>query len=125
MRLADRPHYIYRHFAPCGTLLYVGLTVHPTVRPWVRWQRPWVDDTIRVEVSGPLDRADALAGERRAIRDEEPVHNKRMNNGNVTASERYWDDASASMTDEDWKLADAHVISVLSDALAPALGRAS
>lgn len=88
MNLDGRPHYIYRHYDADGVLLYVGLTVNPDRRPHERRERPFLKASVRCAISAPMSRAEALAAERAAIRDELPLHNVQENNGNVTAAHR-------------------------------------
>lgn len=73
----DRPHFVYRHYDAAGRLLYVGLTMNPERRPYERGRRPWFDKSVRVDIVGPMSRAEGVKAERRAIADEEPLHNDR------------------------------------------------
>lgn len=79
--LALRPHYLYRHYAACGCLLYVGCTVDPSTRPVQRQGRgSWIDESARVVVSEAYpDWETARRAEDQAIHDERPLHNRAYN----------------------------------------------
>lgn len=74
--LEKRPHYLYRHYDAAGQLLYIGLTTCPETRPWVKADRPWLPQSVRCEISDPINnRTEAIVAEMNAIRDEWPLHN--------------------------------------------------
>lgn len=107
-------YWIYRHYDAAAALLYVGMTKNPESRPYVKYGREhWIDDSARVEVDGPYPLDEAAALERKAIRDEAPLHNVYRNNGNLKAAER----AAAAMTDEEHHAWDRRCAEIISDFL--------
>lgn len=84
MNLDDRPHFVYRHYDAEGRLLYVGCTSNPDKRPLHRsGRKEWIGRSVRVELSEPMSRADALNEEARAVRDEQPEANVYRENGRM------------------------------------------
>lgn len=79
--VADKPHYVYRHYDADGALLYVGCTSDPDVRPYVRQGRPWIDQSAKVVLDGPYEWCEALELEQVSITEGKPLHNKRQRNG--------------------------------------------
>jgi hypothetical protein len=110
-------HYVYRHYDADGRLLCVGMTKNPARRPYERRDRPWIGDSARVDVSGPMSHDEAAAVERRVIAEEKPLHNVYRNNGNKTALYRYYEAQAAAMTPEDWAAARARAAEVASQSL--------
>lgn len=111
---ADRPHYVYRHYDADDQLLYVGMTANPKRRPYERKGRPFLADSVRCDVTGPMPRLDAMAAERAAIVHEKPLHNQHRNNGNVTALRRAADEWWANLTPEEWDAAQRWMAEVAS-----------
>lgn len=67
---------IYRLTDRDGRLLYVGMSRNPLMRwAWHAEQHPWWGEVAAYSVEWLPDRADAEAEERRAIKDDQPVHN--------------------------------------------------
>lgn len=71
--LSNRPHYVYTHSVD-DTVVYVGLTSRPHVRPREAKGRPWVA-AATVEVSPAMSRAAAVWMESRLIELLSPRHN--------------------------------------------------
>jgi hypothetical protein len=76
LALTDRPHALYRFFDESGTLLYVGITHHPTGR-WRqhRGSKPWWHEVRTITLEPFADRRSVLAAERAAIAAERPSWN--------------------------------------------------
>jgi hypothetical protein len=70
-----KPTALYRHFDSDGRLLYVGISLSAIIRLAEHRASPWFDDIARVEIERHPTRKAALAAERKAIRDERPLHN--------------------------------------------------
>jgi predicted GIY-YIG superfamily endonuclease len=69
--------YLYRHFNEKGDLLYVGVSLSVTYRLSQHKQSSeWFKEIARVEIEKFQTREEALDGERRAISEEKPKHNK-------------------------------------------------
>lgn len=87
LRMSERPsmvvhephelHYLYRWWAPDGTLLYVGLTNDFERRSGEHAKdKPWMVPGVQATVQTFPSRAELVAAERQAIRMENPRHNK-------------------------------------------------
>lgn len=73
-------HTLYRFYAAEGTLLYVGITNNPPRRfSKHRDEKSWWRNVARIEMEQFESREQLAAAERRAISDEAPAHNVRMN----------------------------------------------
>lgn len=68
--------FIYRHFDAAGALLYIGISLSAVQRLAQHRDKPWFDRIATVTVEPCENRADALARERDAIREERPLFNK-------------------------------------------------
>lgn len=67
---------LYRHYSAVGDLLYVGVSLNVLARFAAHIsQSDWASETARIDVENFPTREEALAAERRAIRDEVPRHN--------------------------------------------------
>lgn len=70
------PAALYRHFDAEGRLLYVGATVHPTLRQYLHMTNSaWAFDIRRIDIEVFPTKAEALAAERLAQDTESPLHN--------------------------------------------------
>jgi hypothetical protein len=70
-------HHLYRHFDKTGKLLYVGVSLHATVRLLRhRTTSHWFDNISTITIESFPSRSEAIFAERRAIRLEQPLHNK-------------------------------------------------
>lgn len=75
-------HTLYRFFASDGALLYVGKTKNPGRRLGEhRKDKPWWTSVARVDMEHFPTPAALDDAERRAIKDERPLHNVTHNNG--------------------------------------------
>lgn len=71
---------LYRFFDESGTLLYVGMTRDPERRmDQHRRQKPWWPKAERIEMQHFTTLRELRDAEKRAIREEHPVHNIQMN----------------------------------------------
>jgi predicted GIY-YIG superfamily endonuclease len=69
---------LYRLLAKDGTLLYIGVTGNPVERWRSHAQRKtWWPQVATIEVEDHSRLRNTLEAERRAIRQEHPVHNRR------------------------------------------------
>jgi hypothetical protein len=67
---------LYRHFNSDGTLLYVGISIHPTYRTYEHSkQSPWFNDISFITIERFETRLLALKAETVAIKEEKPLHN--------------------------------------------------
>lgn len=74
---AETPTSLYRHFNKKGDLLYVGISLSFISRLAQHKQSSkWFSEIVRVEVEHFTTREAALEGERLAIAEEKPKHNK-------------------------------------------------
>lgn len=74
--LNGRAHALYRFFDASDVLLYVGITVDPSARfRKHRGDKPWWDDVDHIGIEKFESRELALEAERKAIREENPIHN--------------------------------------------------
>lgn len=74
--LNTRPHALYRFFNSTDVLLYVGITVDPGARFKKHGgDKPWWGQVDRIGIEHFATRADALDAERKAIKEEKPLHN--------------------------------------------------
>lgn len=121
---ANRPHYVYRHFAPDGELLYVGVTCNPDGRPYVRRDRPWVNDATRVEVAGPMSMWDAYRAEFQALKDEDPAYNTQRSNAWIGWMVEVESAAAAQWTDQEHEQAVTCTAEAAFASLAPAVSGA-
>lgn len=76
--MADKRHYVYRHYDAAGRLLYVGCTSLPKTRPYQHKTKPWWPEVARTVFSSPLSYAAGQSVEFAAIRNERPLHNRRQ-----------------------------------------------
>ena len=73
------PTTLYRFYAMSGALLYVGITSNPDARfKQHAADKAWWPDVARKTVCQYPSRAEAADAEARAIRDEQPIHNKQF-----------------------------------------------
>jgi hypothetical protein len=83
---------LYRHYDAGGMLLYVGIASSHIARlKSHKGKAGWFWDIARIEVEHFASRADALAAEAVAIRDENPVHNimrPAVRDGTLTPEEK-------------------------------------
>lgn len=84
------PHVVYRLFAADGRLLYVGLAAARNLGARLREHRrkDWWTDVARAATSWHANFEEARLVEALAIRDDEPVHNRR-----ITTHVPDWNDA--------------------------------
>lgn len=69
-------HFLYRHFATDGELLYIGISLSAFRRLRQHQQHAsWFDRIARVEIQPFPSRGEALVAERAAIASEHPAHN--------------------------------------------------
>jgi hypothetical protein len=79
---ADRDHAkrrtaLYRHYDAKGRLLYVGISLSALARLRQHQERSsWANAITRVTIEWHPSREVARAAEKRAIREERPIHNK-------------------------------------------------
>lgn len=66
---------IYRLYDASERLLYVGISKDPLTRWQEHMGRRWWTKVVRYELRWHPSRADARAEEKRAMADEEPLHN--------------------------------------------------
>lgn len=66
---------LYRYYSADGRLLYIGISLHAAVRASNHRARPWWSDVATITVEHLDDRTVALAAERSAIIDENPLYN--------------------------------------------------
>jgi len=67
---------LYRHFDADGKLLYVGISLSAISRLGQHQDHShWFGSIARVEIVSFPSRADAIAAEREAIKNEKPLHN--------------------------------------------------
>ena len=82
LAMADRPHYVYRHYDADGRVLYIGCTSDPDKRFGQRRtaqsSADWWPLVARTEVTGPMSYAEAVYAEAQAIRADRPPHNKHV-----------------------------------------------
>lgn len=72
----ERSCALYRHFDSDGALLYVGISVHPTLRTYQHMHvSDWSDEIANITVERFDARSKALAAETEAIRVENPKYN--------------------------------------------------
>lgn len=73
------PHVVYRAYNADDLLVYVGITANWPVRLYNHMQttRWWKHEVARTELTSWPDRFVAIEAERRAIREERPVRNRR------------------------------------------------
>jgi predicted GIY-YIG superfamily endonuclease len=74
--LNGRRHALYRFFDASDVLLYVGITVD--IGPRFKKHgsdKPWWGSVDRIEIEHFATRGDASAAERKAIKEEHPLHN--------------------------------------------------
>lgn len=70
------PTAVYRFFDAAGRLLYVGMTHNPTWRFKFHVRKKWWPLAVRHTIDWLPDRAAAAREERRAILEENPLHNQ-------------------------------------------------
>lgn len=74
--LNDRPHALYRFFDASDVLLYVGITVDLGARFKKHGgDKPWWGNVDRIGIDHFATRKEALDAERKAIKEERPLHN--------------------------------------------------
>lgn len=74
--LNTRPHALYRFFNSTDVLLYVGITVDPGARFKKHGgDKPWWGQVDRISIEHFATRTEALEAERKAIKEEKPLHN--------------------------------------------------
>jgi predicted GIY-YIG superfamily endonuclease len=74
--LNTRPHALYRFYDASDVLLYVGITVDPGARFKKHGgDKPWWSEVDRISIDHFATRQEALAAERKAIKEEQPLHN--------------------------------------------------
>lgn len=68
---------LYRHYDEAGRLLYVGISWSSIARfaAGHRQRASWAERTVRIDIERFPSRGEALEAERRAIAEEEPLHN--------------------------------------------------
>lgn len=72
-----QPTALYRHFDAAGILLYVGISVRPAQRQTQHRRRsPWFATIARTEIEWLPGLDEAITAEAKAIRSENPRHNK-------------------------------------------------
>lgn len=77
-------HVLYRFYDAAGLLLYVGITCNPPQRfREHRDSKDWWTEVERVTLQHYRNRENLARAERRAIRDEHPLHNIIHNDGAV------------------------------------------
>lgn len=75
--LNGRPHALYRFFDRSDVLLYVGITVDPGARfKKHRGDKPWWNQVDHIGIEHFATRKEAEAAEKKAIQEEQPLHNK-------------------------------------------------
>lgn len=80
MALENQPHALYRFFDRSDVLLYVGITADlPTRMKNHRKGKPWWTHIHNITVEHFDTRQEALDAERKAIREEKPLHNDQHN----------------------------------------------
>ena len=72
---------LYRHFNAEGTLLYVGISASAMGRlsQHKGAQYKWTQDITKITVEKCASRGDALRAEKKAIKNESPLHNVQHN----------------------------------------------
>lgn len=89
--LRSRPHFVYRCYAPTGTLLYVGCSFDVTKRLGQhRTFGTWTHAVARTDIDGPhtFDRAREI--EREAIKTEDPLCNANTPRNLATSRRRFF-----------------------------------
>lgn len=81
---------LYRHFDAEGRLLYVGISASAVQRLAAhKIKAPWASQISKVTVHHFATRPDALYAERRAIREETPLHNIKGATGALSIPEDF------------------------------------
>lgn len=70
--------WVYRLWAKDGTLLYIGKTIGPWIRPRSHYRQPWGGEIDKITHQEYPSEPEAFAAEREAIIREKPKYNKRM-----------------------------------------------
>jgi excinuclease UvrABC nuclease subunit len=91
---------LYRHYNVSAELLYVGVSVSTMKRLAQHQHSPWVHDITRIEIQYFENRQDALNAEKRAIKTEKPLFNKRHKPRPLSVVEEIYNRVS-NATDED------------------------
>ncbi len=79
-------HALYRFFGSADQLLYIGITLNPASRfTQHRHDKPWWAEVARITLEPYPTREAVIAAERRAIGNEQPIHNV-IHNGRVRRS---------------------------------------
>lgn len=74
--LNSRRHALYRFFDASDVLLYVGITVDPGARFKKHGgDKEWWGEVDRIDIARHATRKEALDAERKAIKEEQPLHN--------------------------------------------------
>lgn len=74
--LNGRPHALYRFYDRSDVLLYVGITVDPGARFKKHGgDKEWWTEVDRIGIEHYATRTEALEAERKAIKEEQPLHN--------------------------------------------------
>ncbi|MEV1013740.1 GIY-YIG nuclease family protein [Micromonospora sp. NPDC049801] len=80
LALENQPHALYRFFDRTDVLLYVGITADlPTRLKSHRKGKPWWTQVANITIEPFETRQEALDAEKRAIREEGPLHNDQHN----------------------------------------------
>lgn len=75
--LNGRPHALYRFYDRSDVLLYVGITVDPGARFKKHGgDKEWWTEVDRINIEHYATRREALDAEKKAIKEEQPLHNK-------------------------------------------------
>jgi len=77
--MSARAHVLYRMYDADGALLYIGITCNPSRRFERHYaDKPWYADVAHIALEHFPDRPSVLLAERRAIAEERPLHNVRL-----------------------------------------------
>ena len=76
--LERRPHHVYLHRDPSGTVVYVGRTAYPETRPYETRGRVWMSARIAIEIQGPMSFTKACQIEDDLIREHHPRFNNSL-----------------------------------------------
>jgi len=78
---------LYRYFDANLKLLYVGIAFDPIIRQHAHKQRSWYAEVSTMEIDWFDSRAEAAIAERKAIRLENPKHNRHIPGIEIRPSE--------------------------------------
>lgn len=103
LALEHQPHALYRFFDRSDVLLYVGITVDLAKRiKNHRKGKPWWTQIHNITVEHFDTRQEALDAERKAIRDEKPLHNDQHNPHVVVDYGTHPEDIDGDWIERNW-----------------------